>query len=90
MASVGEELVGSWLRMVAGCDFVQYNVPVRDKQGEIDVIGLDLTTNTAYICEVATHILSGLQYPNNINKLTTNLIKNTHKTAFLELIFWSV
>lgn len=74
MASTGEQLTGAWLRMVAQCDFVQYNVPLRGRQGEIDVIGLDLATETAYICEVATH-LRGLQYtrgarPDNVNRIT--------------------
>lgn len=74
MASTGEQLTGAWLRMVAGCDFVQYNVPLRGRQGEIDVIGLNLATETAFICEVATH-LRGLQYtrdnrPDNVNRIT--------------------
>jgi hypothetical protein len=76
MPEIGEELVGAWLRVIAECDFVQYNVPLRDKQGEIDVIGLNLASETAYICEVATH-LGGLQYvnvkdnrPDNVNRLT--------------------
>lgn len=74
MASTGEQLTGAWLRMIAQCDFVQYNVPLRGRQGEIDVIGLDLATETAYICEVATH-LRGLQYtkgarPDNVNRIS--------------------
>lgn len=74
MPEVGEELVGAWLRLVAECDFVQYNVPLRGKQGEIDVIGLNLALETAYVCEVATHT-GGLNYvkdarPNNVQKLT--------------------
>lgn len=75
MPEVGEELVGAWLRLVAECDFVQYNVPLRDKQGEIDVIGLNLSTQTAYVCEVATHT-GGLFYtgkdgrPDNVAKLS--------------------
>ena len=75
MPSIGEEVVGAWLRMIAGCDFVQYNVPTRDRTGEIDVIGLDLATQTAYVCEVATHLITGLQYlvdnqPDNVGRLT--------------------
>lgn len=73
---IGEDLVGAWLREVERCDFVQYNVPLRDQQGEIDVIGLNLLTRTVYICEVATHTTQGLQYtygnrPNNVEKLTS-------------------
>src|SRR5713101_9871983 len=75
MPEVGEELVGAWLRKSARCDFVQYNVPFRGKQGEIDVIGLNLAEKTAYICEVATHLATGLQYvkngqPDNVPRLT--------------------
>jgi hypothetical protein len=74
MPEVGEELVGAWLRIIAGCDFVQYNVHLRDKQGEIDVIGLNLASATAFVCESATH-LGGLQYtsgsqPDNVRKVT--------------------
>ncbi len=74
MPSTGEQLTGAWLRMVAECDFVQYNVPLRGKQGEIDVIGLNLATETAYVCEVATH-LRGLRYtrnrrPDNVDRIT--------------------
>jgi len=61
MPNIGEEIVGAYLKMCRDCDFVDYNVHTRDQQGEIDVIGIDLTTSVAYICEVATHI-RGLQY----------------------------
>jgi Holliday junction resolvase-like predicted endonuclease len=72
---IGEEIVGAWLRVIEGCDFVQYNIPTRTKQGEIDVVGLNLQTQVVYVCEVATHT-GGLQYtnlkerqPNNYEKL---------------------
>jgi hypothetical protein len=72
---VGEELVGAWLRKIAQCDFVQYNVALRGKQGEIDVIGLNLEKKTAYVCEAATHLAGGMQYVmngvhNNVERLT--------------------
>ncbi len=63
MSEVGEEIVGTWLRYCRGCDFVDYNVGVRDGQGEIDVIGINLVEKEAYVCEVATHI-HGLGYKN--------------------------
>lgn len=71
MADIGEELVGAWLRLIGECDFVQYNIPLRDRFGEIDVIGINFERNNAYICEVATH-LDGIAYtdPNNVEKLT--------------------
>ena len=75
MPEVGEELVGAWLRKIAQCDFVQYNVAWRDRQGEIDVIGINLEKKTACVCEVATHLATGLQYvkngqPDNVRRLT--------------------
>ena len=58
----GEELVGSYLREVLECDFVEFNLRARFVQGEIDVIGINTAKKTVYICEVATHLETGLQY----------------------------
>lgn len=66
---IGEEIVGAWLRVIEGCDFVQYNVPTRTNQGEIDVVGINLQTQVVYICEVATHT-QGLQYTKNAQPVT--------------------
>ena len=41
MENPGEELVGSYLREVCKCDFVEYNLPARFTQGEIDVVGIN-------------------------------------------------
>ncbi len=71
---IGEEIVGAWLRVIADCDFVQYNVPTRKKQGEVDVIGLNLRTQTVYICEVATHT-QGLEYTKNGIKSTVETLE---------------
>ncbi|MFA5908083.1 MAG: hypothetical protein WC815_04825 [Vicinamibacterales bacterium] len=60
--NIGEEICGEWLRHVAGCDFVQYNLKTSDVQGEIDVIGICLASRTVYACEVAIHLVTGLQY----------------------------
>ncbi len=73
--NVGEEICGEWLRHVKGCEFVQYNLKTPTEQGEIDVIGLNMKTRTVYACEVAVHLITGLQYvknaqPNNVPKLT--------------------
>ena len=62
----GELLVGSYLRLVEGCELVMYNQRSQ-KQGdqlEIDVIGVDSTEQgerVVYTCEVVTHI-DGLHY----------------------------
>ena len=63
MPETGEEIVGAWLRYLKGCEFVEYGVQVPGG-GEIDVVGLSLRDNRAYVCEVASHI-HGLQYKDN-------------------------
>lgn len=62
---VGEYIVGAYLKLIEKCDFVDYNV--REPGGglpglnELDVIGLNFKTKTAYLCEVTTHLL-GTRY----------------------------
>jgi len=73
--NLGEEIVAAYLQYIKGCEFIQQNLYTPDVQGEIDVVGIDLETKTIYVCEVAVHLITGLQYvknsqPNNINKLT--------------------
>jgi hypothetical protein len=71
--NVGEQLVSSYLRYIRKCDFIQTNL-YTDTQGEIDVVGISLLERKVYVCEVAIHLTTGLQYvkdkrPNNVNKL---------------------
>lgn len=77
---VGEYIVGAYLKCIKNCDFVDYNVriPGGGLKGlaELDVVGLNLKTNTAYLCEVTTHI-RGLLYRNN--KFTVKKIKQKHE-----------
>jgi hypothetical protein len=51
-AEIGEYVVGAWLREVAGCDFVDYNVrpPVGGSEGqsEFDVVGFHFGDRVAY------------------------------------------
>lgn len=65
---MGEYLVGACLKVVEGCDFVDYNVrfPGGGLKGldELDVIGFNFHSSTAYLCEVTTHI-RGLLYVDN-------------------------
>ena len=60
LTDVGEYLVGAYLQLIEGCDFVDYNIrpPGGGLKGleELDVLGLNFTENTAYLCEVTTHI----------------------------------
>jgi len=68
LTDVGEYIVGAYLQLCMNCDVVDYNVrpPGGGLEGleELDVIGLDFKTNTAYLCEVTTHI-RGILYKNN-------------------------
>ena len=75
MLNVGEQLVSSYLRYIRSCDFIQTNLYTIESQGEIDVVGLNIAEQQVYICEVAIHLTTGLQYvknkrPNNVQKLT--------------------
>jgi len=78
---IGEYLVGAYLKIVKGCDFVDYNVrhPGGGLKGlnEIDVIGLDFKKKIAYLCEVTTHI-GGLAYGKGYRD-TVNRIKKKYK-----------
>jgi len=79
--NIGEELVGDYLQYIEGCEFVQKNLSTKDIQGEIDVIDINLEQKTVYLCEVAIHLETGLQYtfnkrPNNVNKLTEKFSKD--------------
>jgi hypothetical protein len=79
--NIGEELVASYLQHFRGCDFIQKNLYTPDVQGEIDVVGINLKERKVYICEVAIHLQTGLQYvkdkrPNNVGKLTEKLSRD--------------
>jgi hypothetical protein len=75
MINVGEQLVSSYLRYIRRCDFIQTNLYTVESHGEIDVVGICLNEKKVYVCEVAIHLTTGLQYvkdkrPNNVQKLT--------------------
>lgn len=67
---MGEYLVGAYLKVIEGCDFIDYNVrfPGGGLKGldELDVIGFNFEDSVAYLCEVTTHI-RGILYGNNEN-----------------------
>ncbi len=77
---MGEYVVGACLKLLRECDFTDYNVrrPGGRLAGlnEIDVIGLDFKSRTAYLCEVTTH-LDGLLYVNA--KTTIERIKRKYE-----------
>jgi len=79
--NVGEQLVSSYLRYIRKCDFIQTNLYTVDVQGEIDVVGINLKERKVYVCEVAIHLTTGLQYvkdrrPNNVNKLVEKFTRD--------------
>ena len=85
MENPGEHLVGQYLRNVKNCDFVEYNLQTVSPQGEIDVVGIDSTKKQIYICEVATHLETGMQYtkrignqvsPDNVERFKSKFSKN--------------
>jgi len=63
MADIAEYAVGAYLQFVLGCQFVLYNQPVLQEQGELDVLGIKETDGkrNLFVCEVAFH-LHGLRY----------------------------
>ncbi|MDR1678482.1 MAG: hypothetical protein LBR81_01765 [Prevotellaceae bacterium] len=81
MENPGEHLVGQYLKLIKKCDFVEYNLQTITPQGEIDVVGINSSKKQIYICEVATHLETGLQYtkdkrPDNVNRFKAKFEKN--------------
>jgi Holliday junction resolvase-like predicted endonuclease len=98
--NIGEEICGEWLRLVQGCEFIQYNLKTPAVQGEIDVIGISLANRIVYACEVAVHLITGLQYvrenrPDNVQRLTAKFrkdiayIRNAFPDYQHKFMFWS-
>lgn len=81
MQNPGEEIVGEYLKCFLGRDFFEYNLYTPDVQGEIDVVGINPKNKIVYICEVATHLVTGLLYvkerqPDNVDRFTKKFRKN--------------
>ena len=82
MEDPGEHLVGQYLKYINNCDFVEYNLQTKMRQGEIDVVGISSYQKKVYICEVATHLTGvGLQYvkdnhPDNVDRLVKKFEKD--------------
>jgi hypothetical protein len=80
LTDVGEYIVGAYLQLEEGCDFVDYNIRPPggglEGLGELDVVGLNFKTKTAYVCEVTTHI-RGVLYKNN--QETVERVKKKHE-----------
>jgi len=81
MNNIGEEIAGEYLRIFKECDFIQYNLYTPDIQGEIDVVGIDIKNKKVYLCEVAIHLITGLQYvknkqPDNVDRFISKFNKS--------------
>jgi len=77
---IGEYIVGAYLQFIEGCDFIDYNIrpPGGGLKGleELDVVAFNFKKETAYLCEVTTHV-RGLRYKNNNE--TVDRIKKKHE-----------
>jgi hypothetical protein len=86
-AEMGEFLVGVYLKVIEGCDFIGYNVrpPGGGLKGleELDVVGLHFDTRTAFLCEVTTHI-TGLLYVNKTTTVQRIASKHLRQKAYAE------
>ncbi len=82
---IGEYVVGAYLKLEEGCDVIDYNVRAPGGGlkglGELDVIGLNFKTDTAFLCEVTTHI-RGLLYVSNSESLRRVKAKHERQRAY--------
>lgn len=83
MQNIGEELAGEYLRHFRGCDFITYNITTTEVQGEIDVFAMNSKKRHIYVCEVAVHLETGLQYtknrrPDNVGRLGKKMDRAIH------------
>ena len=65
--------------------FVEYNLYTKEVQGEIDVVGIDTKNKKIFVCEVAIHLETGLQYVNPKDKRPDNyerFVKKFEKDIF--------
>jgi hypothetical protein len=80
----GEYVAGAYLRLCEGCDIVDYNSRSSKEGleglGEIDVVGLRFRDQTAFLCEVATH-LNGINYGGNTLAKVLSKLKNQRSYA---------
>jgi Holliday junction resolvase-like predicted endonuclease len=78
--NIGEEIAGLYLQIERGCEFVEYNLYTPDEQGEIDVVAINMRQRIVYVCEVAIHLTTGLQYVKEARTDTINrLLKKFNK-----------
>jgi len=85
LTDVGEYIVGAHLQLIEGCDFIDYNVRIPggglSGLSELDVVGLNFNTKTAFLCEVTTHI-RGLNYGSYQTTIEKIRSKHQHQLAY--------
>ncbi|MCX8508879.1 MAG: hypothetical protein ORN49_08395 [Rhodobacteraceae bacterium] len=79
MENIGERLVGDYLGVIQGCDFVTFNLHTPDVQGEIDVVGINTAARKLFICEVVTHMVTGMMYVHPVTKQPDNVARFLRK-----------
>lgn len=83
----------TYLRLCETCDVVDYNARSSKKGleglGEIDVIGLRFSDQTAFLCEVATH-LDGLNYGDGTIERIRSKLKHQRSYASSSLSSFKV
>ena len=65
----GEKLVAGYYKYACRCNFVDTNIKL--KNGELDVVGIDLANSIVYVAEVAVHLSTGLRYTSKNKSVTT-------------------
>lgn len=86
---IGESLVGAYLRHIGGCKVVTYNSFFADRQGEVDVVGIETgAPRTVWLCEVTTHI-EGMQLGRRGNRTAEDILREKLErlNAFAEATF---
>jgi hypothetical protein len=78
MPEMGEYLIGAYLKVIEGCEFVDYNVhfPGGGSEGlkELDVIGFNFSNRAVFLCEATTHI-EGLLYRSSYEYTIKHIIE---------------
>jgi hypothetical protein len=98
--NIAEEIAGQYLKLCEGCDFIDYNIQTTEIQGEIDVVGIKGKNKEIFLCEVAAHLETGLQYtknarPDNVDRFKKKFSKdieyamNYFPGYTIRLMLWS-
>jgi hypothetical protein len=85
---MGEFVVGAYLKLVEHCDVVDYNVrlPGGGLAGlnELDVVGFRFHDDTAFLCEVTTHLDGTLYGSSNGDTMAKLRSKHEFQQAYAQ------